>query len=128
MTGHFNTSHVSINPKTTQCLPRAAWISIHPMFLLIYYRNEASCPSVNFNTSHVSINPANALEIQTLETISIHPMFLLIFRTVLLLPVLLAISIHPMFLLIPEEEAPSSMEYDFNTSHVSINRDIKYKH
>ena len=57
---YFNTSHVSIN-RASRFFYQGDWIiSIHLMFLLIFY-----CPPIPillryFNTSHVSINPEAA--------------------------------------------------------------------
>ncbi len=97
----FNTSHVSINHLKSIIQIKIIRISIHLMFLLIL-------------VSGIAGNAA--------KEISIHLMFLLILFWSRIFCVFASISIHLMFLLIQETIFHSSSRYDFNTSHVSINR------
>ncbi len=53
----FNTSHVSINPLQIIFNKHITKISIHLMFLLIFFAGKKRPPQNYFNTSHVSINP-----------------------------------------------------------------------
>ncbi len=53
----FNTSHVSINPCRPCRISRLFQVSIHLMFLLIFFHQKRGVAAVpGFNTSHVSIN------------------------------------------------------------------------
>ena len=122
MLKYFNTSHVSINPSLYRKCGFPAYISIHPMFLLILgtarpkpkfhdfntshvsinqkeTKFHGSCEA-NFNTSHVSINQNQGILFISLYPISIHLMFLLINFRRNLVRNWIFISIHLMFLLI----------------------------